>query len=184
MAKLALLLGTTGCGKGWVIEQLIGQPQVLVVDLIRKDAINHLCRDLKPGVIHRWPIWDCLLEHFDVVPAIIGGIRNRCGEVKGDQPAVAEGGLLAHAGFREKFLEALKAMGCSFSETKTFFLDPPADRVRDYVVKRGRSNQLDYSLDDARQSVEWYQKQASGISDVRTEDGQQMVDEIDRYLSI
>ena len=183
MAKLAMLLGTTGCGKGWVTDRLASNPQILVIDLIREDAINYLCRDLHPGVIHRWEIWECLLRYFDVVPAIVMGIKNRNGELHDGQPILAEGCLLAHAGFRAKFMEAIESLGCRFSQTKTFFLDPPAQRVYENVMRRGRANQQDYSIEKARESVKWYRQQVLEPSVHRIDDSQQMVDAIDCYLS-
>ena len=187
MPKLALLLGVSGSGKTHhVAERLTSKPQLLTVDLIRTDAIHALCRpeEVEGHDIHRWPIWDTLLERPDVRRGIATGIKNRCPGFDINRDTFAEGGMLAHVRFHAGFLGSLAELGFRADETKVFWLDPEPDVVLKNILDpdRGRENQKDYRLDKAIRAVNWYRRQAANMDCQRVTNAADAVKQIDAFF--
>jgi hypothetical protein len=185
LPKLALLLGVSGSGKTHVTKRLTSKPQVLTVDLIRTDAIHTVCKpeELEGYDIHRWPIWETLLERTDVREGIAAGVKNRCPGFDINRDTLAEGGMLAHAGFRAAFLASLAELGFRSDETKVFWLDPEPDVVLKNVLDRGRKDQKDYRPHKAAHAVNWYRREAENIDCQRVTTAADAVAGIDAFFS-
>ncbi len=185
MPKLALLMGVSGSGKSYVIDHLGSTPQVLTIDLIRKDAIRALCSpdDFPGDSVNRWPIWDKLLTRSDVHTGIAHGITQRCPKFDANKYTLAEGGLLAHLGFLQAFLETLDLLGFQSEQTKLFWLDPSPEVVLENILRRKRPNQMHYQPQDAERAVAWYRSQASVAESRRVENASQALLEINEYFN-
>lgn len=148
MAKLAMLLGMTGAGKGHVVKNLPCSPQILVIDLIREDAVDflHPGEDVPIDRKTSWPIWDELTRRTNITEAIRSGIEKRCRNFDPNRNSIAEGGLLAGNSFRSAFLKTLKTMGMEIESTLIGHLHPSPEVVLQNILNRDRPNQRDVDL--------------------------------------
>lgn len=182
--KLALVLGDNGSGKGYSVHQVTPPHQLMVIDDIRSDVLGPFRPFLVGDEFYLWNIWNALIPHFEIVPTFAQAIENRYG-IRFHQPIVAEGGLLAHQGFRESFLAGLKHVGYEITEQKAFWIDPPIEKiVENRRQKRKRDSDLSATPEAIRRQVEWYRGEARKLAEViRFDCTDDIVSAINDFLS-
>lgn len=183
--KISLLLGCNGAGKQHITDRLRRPLRVIRVDEVRRDVLTPFRGLLVGDEINRWPIWDALTSSFDVVPRFARAIQDRYPNLHSGLPLIAEGGLLAHDGFRLAVLESLHQLGLPTNDTQLFWIDPDAERVL-----RNRQLRSDIRLADrgislavVQDEVAWYRSIASRLNCIRFADVVRAVEEIDAFLS-
>lgn len=184
MPKLALVLGASGCGKGFVAKNCLSKPQIITVDLVREHAIALMCSNLKKDVQFGFCVWDMLLKYFTVHPTIAAGIIHWCGSISVSNDTIAEGGLLAHQEFRRAFLETLTRMGFAISETKLFFVDPEPENMFLNILKRlpDRPSDKSRTPESTKNDIDWYRLQMRGQDFVHTRSSDEAKVAVEQFL--
>lgn len=183
MARLALVLGVSGCGKGYVANNCRPKPQVITVDWVREKAISILCPNLPTSEKYRFEIWDRLSTEANTVSAIASSIRDLHKGIELTTNTISEGSLLAHQGFRGVFLEALAELGGCFSETEMFFINPEPNCVFEYVQKRGRSGEMKRSLKEIEGEIQWYRRLMAPLKCARFESSDETRCSVEAFFS-
>ena len=182
--KLAMLIGGSGTGKGYIVEQLHQPHQRIVVDHVRRDVLVPLRPVLSGDECNQWPVWDALIPHFDVVPAMAKTIATLYPKLDSNTPIVAEGGLLAHTPFRYAFLSALARLQYHITIDCKFWIDPDPQQILENRRKRSerRKSDRDVTIEEVRSAVMWYRSVAGQLDSHRFHDAASAAAAIDQFL--
>lgn len=184
--KIALICGCSGSGKGYVTKQLNKPCQVVKVDRVRSDVLLPLRELLKGDERNRWPIWDALIPHFDVVPAFAEAISSRYTDLNTEVPIIAEGGLLAHSGFHNAFIAGLEELGVDVSCQRMFWIDPDPEAILSNRRKRSEKRESDRNatIQSVTRNVKWYRSVAKNLDTSRFGNTKAAVEAIDQFIQV
>lgn len=182
--KLAILMGATGAGKGEVVKNIQRAHVTIELDRIRSDVLKPFRNLLRPKLINRWPIWTALVSRFDVVPALAKAVHERYPNMDGSQPVLAEGGLLAHAGFQAAFVAAIEQTGLVIVEQRLFWLDPDVSRIfYNKTELRKRPGEINIKPEKVKKLVRFYRSQASQFDCTRSSEVLDVAAAIDQFFA-
>lgn len=180
--KLALLLGCSGSGKGFIADSVSPQ-QLIRIDKVRREVLRPLRELLKYDTRNRWPVWNALLPHFGVDAQFHRAIRTACPALCCDKHLLAEGGLLAHNGFREAFLHALRSMGAKPVSTKMFWIDLDECTVVRQRQRRGRNNDNLATIQKVAGEIEHYRRHAAKLDCHRSSNSDELIAAIREFMA-
>lgn len=179
--RLAMLLGCSGAGKGFVAEYFRDRCPVIVIDHVRSDVLKPL--GLPREKRYRWKVWDRLPAGFDAASGIASSLRERCSDLAGAPAALAEGALLGHGGFRQSFLSGLAMLGVHVDAFRLIRLEPPPEVILANRRKRGRDSDREATLGAVEGELADFKRRALG-DHVILATTEQARAEIERFLSL
>ena len=136
-------------------------------DLLERHAPGITVEHMQAALCDRFGDPNAISRRPDPSLAFDRAVRKRCPTLNANEPLFAEGGLLAHEGFRRYFLNSLARAGLDLSDVQAFFLNPDAKSVFAHRLERSARRQadLDISMETVMGEVEWYRGEVGKLGD-------------------